>query len=149
MSHSRERENRWGHRHRLRRLVTAVGFAELGNDVSCIDIDEAKIECLKAGRMPDLRARPGELVARHRGRLHFSTASRTRSKRSAAVRRRRHAAASSGDADLSPCTPRRGDAASDRALVMKSTVPVGTGATVKRLFATRARASPTSPAPNS
>ena len=28
-------------------LVTAAGFAELGNDVWCIDIDEAKIDGLK------------------------------------------------------------------------------------------------------
>ena len=30
-------------------LVTAAGFAELGSDVWCVDIDAAKIERLRAG----------------------------------------------------------------------------------------------------
>ena len=33
-------------------LVTAVGFAELGNEVWCVDIDEAKIDGLKRGEIP-------------------------------------------------------------------------------------------------
>src|SRR5262249_19739547 len=54
-------------------LVTAAGFAELGSDVWCIDIDEAKIDGLKAGRIPIWEPGLEELVARHRERLHFST----------------------------------------------------------------------------
>src|SRR6195952_5980603 len=54
-------------------LVTAAGFAELGNDVYCIDIDAAKIEGLRAGRIPIWEPGLAELVERHRDRLHFST----------------------------------------------------------------------------
>src|SRR3954454_417652 len=54
-------------------LVTAAGFAELGNEVYCVDIDEAKIEGLRAGRIPIWEPGLAELVPRHRERLHFST----------------------------------------------------------------------------
>ena len=39
-------------------LVTAAGFAELGSEVWCVDIDAAKVERLRRGEVPDLRARP-------------------------------------------------------------------------------------------
>ena len=74
-------------------LVTAAGFAELGNDVYCVDIDAAKIEGLREGRMPIWEPGLAELVAKHRDRLHFSTElARRAGARAAAVRRRRHAA---------------------------------------------------------
>jgi UDPglucose 6-dehydrogenase len=119
-------------------LVTAAGFAELGNEVWCIDIDEAKIEGLKAGRIPIWEPGLEELVERHRGRLHFST------DLADALEHARLLFVAvgtpptySGDADLSAV--RAVVAAmppSDRhALVMKSTVPVGTGDSIKRTFA--------------
>ena len=33
-------------------LVTGSCFADLGNDVTCIDIDKEKIDALKSGRVP-------------------------------------------------------------------------------------------------
>src|SRR3954463_12069565 len=119
-------------------LVTAAGFAELGNEVYCIDIDAEKIEGLKAGRVPIFEPGLEELIARHRDRMHFST------DLADALEHARLLFVAvgtpptySGDADLS-AVHAVVDAmpASDRhALVMKSTVPVGTGETIKRVFA--------------
>jgi UDPglucose 6-dehydrogenase len=119
-------------------LVTAAGFAELGNDVWCIDIDVAKIEGLRAGRIPIWEPGLEDLVRRNRDRLHFST------ELSDALEHARllfvavgTPSTYSGDADLSAVhAVVDGMPPSDRhALVMKSTVPVGTGDSIKRTFA--------------
>jgi UDPglucose 6-dehydrogenase len=123
-------------------LVTAAGFAEVGNDVWCIDIDAAKVERLKNGEIPIYEPGLEELVVKHRGRLHFSTdiADALEHARLLFV-----AVGTpptySGDADLS-AVHAVVDAMppSDRhALVMKSTVPVGTGASIKRIFRQRGK----------
>ena len=40
-------------------LVTGTCFADSGNDVTCVDIDQAKIDAAQPRRDPDLRAGPG------------------------------------------------------------------------------------------
>src|SRR5215204_374126 len=119
-------------------LVTAAGFAELGSEVYCIDIDADKIEGLKAGRIPIYEPGLEELVARHRDRLHFST------DLADALGHARLLFVAvgtpptySGDADLSAvhAVVNAMPPSDEHALVMKSTVPVGTGETIKRVFA--------------
>jgi UDPglucose 6-dehydrogenase len=119
-------------------LVTAAGFAALGNEVHCIDIDAEKIRGLEEGRIPIWEPGLEELVERHRERMHFSTdvADALEHARLLFV-----AVGTpptySGDADLSAVhAVVAAMPPSDRhALVMKSTVPVGTGDTIKRAFA--------------
>jgi UDPglucose 6-dehydrogenase len=119
-------------------LVTAAGFAALGSDVYCVDIDAAKIEGLRQGRIPIWEPGLEELIAEHRDRMHFSTGLED------ALEHARLLFVAvgtpptySGDADLS-AVHAVVDAmpASDRhALVMKSTVPVGTGESIERMLA--------------
>ena len=56
-------------------LVTGAVFADLGNYVVCVDNDRAKVEALKAGRMPIYEPGLEEMVARNAGdqRLAFTT----------------------------------------------------------------------------
>jgi UDPglucose 6-dehydrogenase len=123
-------------------LVTAAGFAEVGNEVWCIDIDADKVARLRRGEIPIYEPGLAELVTKHHGRLHFSTdiADALEHARLLFV-----AVGTpptySGDADLS-AVHAVVDAMppSDRhALVMKSTVPVGTGESIKRIFAERGK----------
>ncbi len=39
-------------------LVTGACFAEFGVDVTCVDVDQKKIEKLKQGHYPDIRTGP-------------------------------------------------------------------------------------------
>jgi UDPglucose 6-dehydrogenase len=119
-------------------LVTAAGFAHLGSDVYCIDIDADKVARLQAGEIPIYEPGLAEIVAACRDRLHFST------QIGDALEHARLLFVAvgtpptySGDADLT-AVHAVVDAipASDRhALVMKSTVPAGTGAAIKRVLA--------------
>jgi threonine dehydrogenase-like Zn-dependent dehydrogenase len=54
-------------------LVTAAGFAELGNEVWCVDVDAEKIERLRRGESPIYEPGLVESLAASGGRLHFST----------------------------------------------------------------------------
>ncbi len=56
-------------------LVTGACFAEVGNDVLCIDVDEKKIHTLNEGGLPIYEPGLLEMVTRNRaaGRLKFST----------------------------------------------------------------------------
>ncbi|MFM8787023.1 MAG: UDP-glucose 6-dehydrogenase, partial [Bacteroidota bacterium] len=56
-------------------LVTGTCFAEVGIEVQCIDIDQRKIDGLKAGKMPIYEPGLEEMVLRNyqNSRLHFST----------------------------------------------------------------------------
>jgi UDPglucose 6-dehydrogenase len=123
-------------------LVTAAGFAELGSEVYCVDIDASKIAQLERGEIPIYEPGLGDLVEKNRSRMHFSTDLQP------ALEHARLLFVAvgtpptySGDADLS-AVHAVVDAMppSDRhALVMKSTVPSGTGAAIKRIFAERGK----------
>lgn len=119
-------------------LVTAAGFAHLGSDVYCIDIDADKIARLKGGEVPIYEPGLAEMIAANRQRLHFSTDI------AEALEHARLLFVAvgtpptySGDADLSAvhAVVEAIPASERHALVMKSTVPAGTGVAIKRILA--------------
>ena len=122
-------------------LVTGSCFAETGNDVVCVDIDEAKIEQLRGGTVPLYELGLEELIQRNtrEGRLAFSTDLAEAVKRAEAV----FIAVgtpqvSEGGADLSQVFAVAEDIAramnGGKIVVTKSTVPVGTAARVREII---------------
>ena len=122
-------------------LVTGAVFADLGNDVVCVDNDRAKIESLRAGRMPIYEPGLEEMVIRNAedGRLAFTTDLASGVRQSDVI----FIAVGtppkdSGETDLSQveAVAAQIGRAMDRykVVVNKSTVPVGTGEFVREVI---------------
>ncbi len=127
-------------------LVTGSGFADLGMEVTCVDIDEGRVRRLQSGKVPFFEPGLQDLVQRYveRGRLRF-----TRDLGSA-VR-------SSQVVFITVGTPRLADGTPDlsqiesvgkeiaenldsfKLIVMKSTAPVGTARRLGALIRSQGR----------
>ena len=123
-------------------LVTGTCFAETGNTVVCVDIDQKKVERLKKGEVPIFEPGLDVLFERNtkEGRLHFTTNLREAVDRSQLI-------------FLALPTPPGGDGSADLSFIMgvagelagmitdykvivdKSTVPVGTAEKVAAILA--------------
>ncbi|HEX8743122.1 MAG TPA: nucleotide sugar dehydrogenase [Thermoleophilaceae bacterium] len=116
-------------------LVTAACFAELGHEVHCRDIVQEKVESLRRGEVPIYEPGLAELLEKNAERLHFTTEmgdvlSGARLLFCCVDTPPTY----SGDADLSRVervVEELGDSR-EHAIVMKSTVPVGTGRSIRR-----------------
>src|SRR4249920_1685804 len=53
-------------------LVTAACFADLGHEVVCLDVNEERIESLRAGGVPIYEPGVDRLLQRNRSRLRFT-----------------------------------------------------------------------------
>jgi UDPglucose 6-dehydrogenase len=123
-------------------LVTGACFAEFGMKVTCVDNDAAKLEGLKAGKLPIFEPGLEEIVRRNRaaGRLHFTLDTEAAVKDSLVI-------------FIAVPTPPQPDGATDlsyvdtvaraigtfldgyKVIVTKSTVPVRTADRVRALIA--------------
>lgn len=94
-------------------LVTGVGLAELGHDVTCVDIDERKVDAINEGRTPIFEPGLSKLLRRHTG-VRF----RATTDLPAAV-------ASSGVTFICVGTPPRADGSADTSFVEEASGQVG------------------------
>jgi UDP-glucose 6-dehydrogenase len=116
-------------------LVTAACFAERGHEIWVRDIDTARIEALERGEVPIFEPELAETLGRHRERIHYTLDV------GAVFDAARIVFVCvgtpptySGDADMSAVWQVLDEipaSAGSAILVMKSTVPVGTGAKVR------------------
>jgi len=115
-------------------LVSAVCFAHLGHDVVCMDVDESKIARLERGEVPIYEPGLEKLMADNAFRLSYTTSYDVLLERCHTLFIAVDTPPSpSGDADLSRVQHAVREIAArggERLLVMKSTVPVGTGGAV-------------------
>ena len=115
-------------------LVSGACFAEFGTDVTCVDVDKAKIEGLNNGQIPIYEPGLTKMVEKNveAGRLHFTTDIASAVKDALVVFL---AVGTPPKEDGSPDMKYYQQAAKDvaeamngyKVLVTKSTVPVGTG----------------------
>jgi UDPglucose 6-dehydrogenase len=123
-------------------LVTGAGFSDFGHDVTCVDIDAARIAGLQQGELPFHEPKLPELVHRNAalGRLRFTTSIQD-------------AVAPAAVVFIAVGTPQGADGAADLSYVLdaarqigraiagftvvvtKSTVPVGTADRVRQAIA--------------
>ena len=116
-------------------LVTAACFAELGHDVHVRDIVQEKVDSLARGEVPIFEPGLAEMLARNSERLHYTTEMSDVLPNAELLFCCVDTPPSySGDADLSRVNRvvEEVGGSGDHALVMKSTVPVGTGRSIRR-----------------
>ena len=122
-------------------LVTGACFAEFGVDVTCVDVDEEKIERLKKGIMPIYEPGLEQLVAKNTqaGRLHVTTNVKEAIEQALVI----FLAVGTppkpdGSPDLSYIEAAVGSIADYmndyKVVVTKSTVPIGTGEHIRALI---------------
>ncbi|HEX8054348.1 MAG TPA: nucleotide sugar dehydrogenase [Thermoleophilaceae bacterium] len=116
-------------------LVTAACFAELGHEVHCRDIVQEKVDTLRRGEVPIYEPGLPELIEKNGERINFTTdMGEVLSGANLLFCCVDTPPTYSGDADLSRVervVEELGDSR-DHAIVMKSTVPVGTGRSIRR-----------------
>lgn len=121
-------------------LVSGTCFAEIGHDVTCIDIDPRKIEMLKASKSPIYEPGLNDLLENNINakRLHFSTTYESIKHAKTIFLAVGTPSADDGRADLKYLRAAAIDVAKNLSegaiVVIKSTVPVGTSVEIKKLI---------------
>src|SRR5215210_2639438 len=122
-------------------LVTGACFAEFGVDVTCVDVDKQKIARLSEGQIPIYEPGLDQLVAKNlsAGRLSFTTDIKAAVEQALVIFLAVGTPPKAdGSADLQHIHQAARDVAEHmngyKVIVTKSTVPVGTGESLRRLI---------------
>ena len=121
-------------------LVSGTCFAEIGHEVTCIDIDPKKIEMLRAHKSPIYEPGLTDLLERNikAGRLQFSTGYESVASAKSIFLAVGTPSADDGRADLTYLKAAAAEVAKhigdDAIVVIKSTVPVGTSVEIRKLI---------------
>ena len=124
-------------------LVTGAVFADLGNEVVCVDVDKSKVDMLNSGKIPIYEPGLDEMVQRSRedSRISFTTDIARGVRNSEII----FVAVGTppgpnGEPDLSQVISVAKEIARNlnkyKVIVNKSTVPIGTGNLVKEIIET-------------
>jgi UDPglucose 6-dehydrogenase len=124
-------------------LVSGVCFAEMGNDITCIDIDENKVQTMRDGKSPIYEPGLEAMMQRNieANRIQFSTSYESIKEAKAVFMAVGTPSGDDGNADLKYLY-----AAADSLVpfitenlivVLKSTVPVGTGVAMREYLSSK------------
>jgi len=122
-------------------LVSGTCFAEIGHQVTCVDIDPRKIEMLKSGECPIYEPGLTDLLLRNikARRLFFSTTYESIKEAKSIFLAVGTPSSDDGRADLrylkEAAIQVAQNISDDATIVIKSTVPVGTSVEIKKLIA--------------
>ena len=121
-------------------LVSGTCFAEIGHQVTCIDIDEKKVQMLQNAQSPIYEPGLNDLLKRNitANRLHFSTGYDSCNEADITFLAVGTPSGDDGNADLTYLESAAMSVAKNLkdngVIVIKSTVPVGTGKKIKELI---------------
>ncbi len=120
-------------------LVSGVSFAHIGHNVTCVDVDEKKVELMKKGKSPIYESGLEELMVKNKERLDYTTDYKSAYANADVI----FIAVGTpekddGSADLSyvydVCEQIAQSIIKDTVVVIKSTVPVGTNDKIASFF---------------
>ena len=120
-------------------LVTAVCLAEIGHEVTCVDVDQKKIECLQTGKCPIYEPELDNLMHQNKERLTY-TLDYQRAYQNADVifvgvgTPERYDGSANLDYVYTVCRQIKETVQKDTVVVIKSTVPIGTNDELEKWF---------------
>lgn len=120
-------------------LVTAVCLAEIGHTVTCVDVDKEKIKKLQSLKSPIYEENLEELMIKNKDKLYY-TANYKKAYKDAEVifvgvgTPERYDGSANLDYVFKVCSEIKESALTDKVVVIKSTVPIGTNDEIEKIL---------------